>query len=351
MGRDGLMAREVGPDGGASVPVSGQALRTESRTLLEERDAWTVLASIHGLGPVTFGSLLRRFGSGRGILSVARRRGGRAALTARAGPKGEQEVTRISADLAARIVEHAERGDDVLEAVSREGLIVVTLEDAAFPARLLAIEMPPHVLFVRGDPAVLSSPSAVAVVGTRRPSDYGRRVAARIAGSLARQGTTVVVEAAAQSGALITASWALEQGRPCFLVPGAIDSPTVAGSLAFLRAYPEAARIVAGVPELLEDLGLAPAHADAGEPVRATPAERASKAPTASRESVLSHLGGSERAVAEALVAGRSTADELVATTELPIASVLGVLTLLEMRGLAVAAYGRYRPAGLLASS
>src|SRR5256886_12346804 len=50
-----------------------------------------------------------------------------------------------------------------------------------------------------------------------------------------------------------------------------------------------------------------------------------------------------ERAVAEALVAGRSTADELVATTELPIASVLGVLTLLEMRGLAVAAYGRYR--------
>ena len=113
---------------------------------------------------------------------MARRRGGRAALTARAGPKGEREVTRISADLAARIVEHAARGDDVLEAVSREGLIVVTLEDAAFPARLLAIEMPPHVLFVRGDPAVLSSPSAVAVVGTRRPSDYGRRVAHALAG-------------------------------------------------------------------------------------------------------------------------------------------------------------------------
>ena len=434
MGRDGPIARERGPEGGASAPVSGAALRIESRTLLEERDAWTVLASIHGLGPVTLGSLLRRFGSGRGILSVARRRGGRAALTARAGPNGEPEVTRISADLAARIVEHAERGDDVLEAVSREGLVVVTLEDAAFPARLLAIEMPPHVLFVRGDPAVLSSPSAVAVVGTRRPSDYGRRVAARIAGSLARQGTTVVsglavgidgaahaacvaehrptlavlggghrhlfpqahrrladaivdsggavvselppdasptrgtfprrnrlisgladatvvVEAAAQSGALITASWALEQGRPCFLVPGAIDSPTVAGSLAFLRAYPEAARIVAGVPQLLEDLGLAPADPAPGEPARPTPAERASKAPTVSRESVLSDLGGSERAVAEALVAGRSTADELVATTELPIASVLGVLTLLEMRGLAVAAYGRYRPAGLLASS
>src|SRR5256885_15531406 len=108
------MAREVGPDGGASVPVSGQALRTESRTLLEERDAWTVLASIHGLGPVTFGSLLRRFGSGRGILSVARRRGGRGALNRRAGSKGGQEVTRISAALAARIVGDSAPGGDGL---------------------------------------------------------------------------------------------------------------------------------------------------------------------------------------------------------------------------------------------
>ena len=49
---------------------------------------------------------------------------------------------------------------------------------------------------------------------------------------------TVVVEAPARSGALITASWALEQGRECFLVPGSIDAPASAGCLAFLREFP-----------------------------------------------------------------------------------------------------------------
>ena len=37
----------------------------------------------------------------------------------------------------------------------------------------------------------------------------------------------VVIEAGARSGALVTASWALEQGRECFLVPGSIDAPAV----------------------------------------------------------------------------------------------------------------------------
>ena len=66
---------------------------------------------------------------------------------------------------------------------------------------------------------------------------------------------TVVVEAPASSGALITASWALEQGRGCFLVPGPIDSRTSAGCLAFLREFAEVTNIVSGVPQLIADLG------------------------------------------------------------------------------------------------
>ncbi len=68
---------------------------------------------------------------------------------------------------------------------------------------------------------------------------------------------TVVVEAPARSGALITASWALEQGRDCFLVPGPLGAPASEGCLAFLREFPDGARIVAGIPQLIDDLGLA----------------------------------------------------------------------------------------------
>jgi predicted Rossmann fold nucleotide-binding protein DprA/Smf involved in DNA uptake len=53
--------------------------------------------------------------------------------------------------------------------------------------------------------------------------------------------------------------------------------------------------------------------------------------------------------VGERLVRGLTTVDELVASTGLPVASVLAALTMLETRGLVIGAYGRYRPAGRLA--
>jgi DNA processing protein len=144
---------------------------------------------------------------------------------------------------------------------------------------------------------------------------------------------TVVVEAPASSGALITASWAVEQGRGCFLVPGPIDSHASAGCLAFLREFPLATHIVAGVPQLIADLGFT------------------DPAPSRDRRlalAALQDLGTTETAVASGLVDGLATIDELVARTDLPIATVLAALTMLERRGLAVGAYGRYRPHGSL---
>jgi DNA processing protein len=176
---------------------------------------------------------------------------------------------------------------------------------------------------------------------------------------------TVVVEAGRRSGALITAGWALEQGRGCFLVPGPLDAPTSEGCHLFLRSFEGEARLVCGIPELLEDLGLAgpegpPERSAAGSPAEA-PAEgagqrnsRSGAAPSSSvrgagPEAAVAALGPVEQAVALRLMEGPATADALAASCNLAAAAVLSALTLLELRGLAVGSYGRYMAVGPLA--
>lgn len=156
----------------------------------------------------------------------------------------------------------------------------------------------------------------------------------------------VVVEAGARSGALVTASWALEQGRECFIVPGSIDSPTSAGCNGFLRDWRDLARIVSGIPQLLDDLGLSGA---AGLPGQAPVVKSTVKLPSA--KAVLSGRDPAQLAVAEALVHGAVTVDELVAVTRLSVGAVLGALTRLEASGLARPIHGRYEPVGPLAAA
>ncbi|MGI6315713.1 MAG: DNA-processing protein DprA [Christensenellales bacterium] len=61
-----------------------------------------------------------------------------------------------------------------------------------YPGRLTALEDAPMVLFVRGNREALETPKALAMVGSRHPSRYGRETALRLAGELADQGVTVV---------------------------------------------------------------------------------------------------------------------------------------------------------------
>ena len=79
----------------------------------------------------------------------------------------------------------------VMDGVERDGIGVVTIDDDAYPALLRQIHLPPPVLFVRG---ALSGndDDAVAIVGTRQISPYGRTVTGDIATGLARAGVTVV---------------------------------------------------------------------------------------------------------------------------------------------------------------
>ncbi len=87
------------------------------------------------------------------------------------------------------------------------GARCIAVDDADYPAPLRAIAHRPAVLFVRG-PAALAAAPGIAIVGTRRASEYGKDVARLLASDLASAGVVVIsglargVDASAHRGAL-----------------------------------------------------------------------------------------------------------------------------------------------------
>ncbi len=143
-----------------------------------ERDYWLALTRVVGIGPAHFQRLLAHFGSAErawhadGPALVAAGLDGRAAQALLA-LRREVDPAAEEARLAAR------------------GITALTLDDADYPACLRSIGDAPPVLFVRGR-LTLADEWAIAIVGTRRASSYGRQAAEHLASGLARAGVTVV---------------------------------------------------------------------------------------------------------------------------------------------------------------
>ncbi len=109
---------------------------------------------------------------------------------------------------------------------SAAGIGVGSLGAPAYPPCLVSDPDPPVLLFHRGDPDVLAAPR-VAVIGTRRATTYGRRVAAELGRDLAAAGVCVVsglalgIDAAAHRGSLGSRAAA----GPAAVVGGGVDAP------------------------------------------------------------------------------------------------------------------------------
>ncbi len=81
--------------------------------------------------------------------------------------------------------------DAEMEKLERYKVTVLTIKDEAYPFRLKEIYEPPPVIYVRGS-LTPEDDWSLAVVGTRRPTFYGREVSEQIVGDLARNRVTIV---------------------------------------------------------------------------------------------------------------------------------------------------------------
>jgi len=297
-----------------------------------------------------------------------------------------------------------------LERARRHGASVLTLEDERYPPLLRVSSDPPLLLYVWGELRP-EDVLAVAVVGSRRATPNGLRVARRIgrdlaasgfavvsglargidaaghagalegggrtlavlgsgldriypvehrrlAESIARSGAvltefpfgaaplkrhfpernrliaslswaTVVVEAARDSGSLITADLAADEGRSVFAVPGAVGEPNAEGTNDLLR---RGGLVCRGATDVLEDL--APQVADAARAFAALRPAAQEAAVTASGAAAAG-LSADQRRVLDGMpLTSGIGIERLGETCALDPGTLLAALLELELRGL-----------------
>ena len=305
----------------------------------------------------------------------------------------------MEAGLSAKVVENLNKVrtqvnlEKVYERMQAQGIRCLTWNDENYPRHLKNIEQPPPVMYVRGE-MLPEDDWAVAIVGTRKVTSYGRQVAEEVATFLAQNHVTVVsglargvdaiahqsalkaggrtiavlgsgvdriyppenrrlaeemiaqgalvsdyppgtapdgtnfpprnriisglalavviVEAGVTSGALITATFAAEQGREVFSVPGSILAPQSKGTN---RLIQDGAQPLLDPQEILEVLNL----------TQVTELQAARRMlPTDPIEMRLFRTLGPEP----------MHVDEIRAQTNLPIEQVSATLAMMELKGM-----------------
>src|SRR3954465_6824331 len=173
---------------------------------MDERSAWIALASIDGVGEVTFGRLIADFGSAANALTAANGPRLDAWMAQRRRLDGHVPLTaRALVDLRATAADPRK----VLEDIAARGLWTLTPLDADFPTRLRDLDPPPATIHGIGDRETLRARS-VAVGGPRTPTLSGRALAAKLATRLVEwhvvvvSGLAVGIDGAAHSATLLS---------------------------------------------------------------------------------------------------------------------------------------------------
>ncbi|MBQ9813686.1 MAG: DNA-processing protein DprA [Thermoguttaceae bacterium] len=201
-------ARDAANEAAASLwSVNGERLRFIDP---EEFTDEILLSLVDGVGSITTDRLLTRFGSAINVLDA---------------PLDElQRVDKVGPTLAHKIAQARSFDVEPLFRFCRENDIrILSINDARYPSRLREIVGAPRVLYVRGK-LQPKDRYAIAMVGTRDATTYGRAQATRLARELVEAGFTVVsglalgIDGCAHRGALDA------RGRTLAVLGGGVTS-------------------------------------------------------------------------------------------------------------------------------
>lgn len=113
------------------------------------------------------------------------------------------------------------------ERLARHDVRLLLATDETFPLFLREIPAPPFGIYVKG--ALIFDPPTVAIVGTRRATNEGRRLSEQFGADLARRGITIVsglalgIDGAAHRGALSAGSEPNQKGKTIAVLPSGLD--------------------------------------------------------------------------------------------------------------------------------
>jgi DNA processing protein len=177
--------------------------------------SWLTLAMTDGVGPILLRRMLEAAGNAEQACGLSARQ-----------LRGIEGIGSERAERVARALQQgAEAAQQELNRVREAGFGMICPEDGTYPVLLGLIPDPPPVLYLRGtlEPRDLN---AVAVVGSRKCSFYGREQADRFGATLASCGVTIVsggargIDSAAHRGAL-----SHRLGRTLAVVGTGLDVP------------------------------------------------------------------------------------------------------------------------------
>jgi len=146
----------------------------------QELKYWLALHSVAGIGAASYQKLLDKFGSPEQVFAATR--------------ADIASIPRLSEAMATEILAAKEKMSDIEKLLLRLddlGVDILTLADKDYPSLLRRVKNPPPIVYLYGS-ITAQDQRSIAIVGSRRATDKGLRIARGFARRLAERGYTIV---------------------------------------------------------------------------------------------------------------------------------------------------------------